>query len=206
MRCSDVSNYLASVRDPRGISEVAHKLAERPNPGLDRWLIDSCRIVFDGDRPEWNAGWICVKALLRSSAPGRRDFITQAWQDQRRRPKLLDWLSSQEKQDLARVAWMTPLVEQLTDPAMKAKGVKLLASFHTPEAEKVLERWAKEGNSEVKRAIDEQRDRQRKEDAERVQRLKQWSDLLAGKIQPEDLVPPQKPWCWDGKQYVQEKK
>jgi hypothetical protein len=119
---------------------------------------------------------------------------------------LLDNLMSQDKADLARLAWMTPLVAQLTDAPAKAKAARLLAAFHTPEAQKLLDRWSHEGNADVRTAIEQQQQEQQRQDAEQAHRLRQWRDLLAGKIQPEDLVPPAKPWDWDGKQYVQQAK
>jgi hypothetical protein len=70
----------------------------------------------------------------------------------------------------------------------------------------LLDRWLREGNAEVRNAVERQYEEQQKQDAEHAHRLQQWSDLLAGTIQPEDLVPPQRPWDWNGKEYVQRTK
>ena len=204
---ASVATYLelfGVTRDPAKMMELESRLADKPNPSLDQLLIGHYWDEPADNRWGDSAHGPRTTALLKTDTPAVRKFITRVcWET--KRDKWLDRLQVQGKANLARLAWMTPLVEQLTDTGSKVKAVKLLASFRTPEADKLLDRWAGEDNAELRKAAEQQRAEQKKEDAEHARRLQQWSDLLAGKIQPEDLVPPQKPWLWDGKQYVQEK-
>jgi hypothetical protein len=197
-------NIMRPMRDEMKWGNVLYILAENPNPSLDQVLIDAYLAVKESENVVYDCTSL-VKAIVRIDTPAVRKFFDAQLQDQTSRVKLLDRLNKQAKADLARLAWMMPLLEQHADTAAKAKAVNLLVALHTPEADRLLDRWAGEGNEKVRKIVQWQREEQKQEDAAHARRLQQWSDLLAGKIQPEDLVPPQKPWHWDGTRYVQEK-
>jgi hypothetical protein len=192
--------------DPRKRQDAISQLAATPNPSLDRLLIDA---YVSAKEPQYTAygygGAMILKALIRTDTPAIRKFIGEKWQNESDRALLLDNLTSQDKADLARQNWMMPLVAQLADAESQVKAARLLAAVHTPEAMKLLDKWSREGSADARRAVEQQYQEQRQQDAEQAHRLQQWSKLLAGKIQPEDLVPSQKPWDWNGKEYVQEK-
>jgi hypothetical protein len=197
-------NIMRPMRDEMKWSNVLYILAENQNPSLAQVLIDAYLAVKEPANVVYECTSL-VKAIVRTDTPAVHKFFETQWQEQTSRAKLLERLAVQDKADLARLAWLTPLMKKVTDPASKTKAAKLLASFRTPEADKLLDRWATEGNDEVRKAIQRQREERKEEDAAHAGRLQQWSDLLAGKIQPEDLLPPQKPWHWDGTQYIQQK-
>jgi len=196
---------LGGMGDPGERQNVIIQLAANPNPGLDRLLINAYGSTKEPQFAIFTY-YSVTQALIKTDTPAIRKFIAETWQRKSDRATLLDGLVRQDKADLARLAWMMPQVEQLADAPSQVKAVRLLASFHTPEAQKLLDKWSREGNAEVRKAVEQQYQEKQKQNAEQARRLQQWSDLLAGKIQPEDLVPPQKPWDWNGKEYVQEKK
>jgi hypothetical protein len=197
-------NFMGVGSDPAKSMDIACRLAENPNPAFDHRLIEFYSLVYDDRYPESGTG-MRTTALIRTDTPAVRTFLTECWREKARRTTLLDRLAGQTKADLARLAWMTPLLEKLSDAPEQVKAARLLASFRTPEAQKLLDRWQREGDAKVRRAVGEQLEEQEEEDGRQARRLQQWADLLAGRIQPQDLVPPQKPWDWNGKQYVQEK-
>jgi hypothetical protein len=201
---STYMNFMGGMNNSGGREEVLNELAAHPNPSLDQWLTLEYGWTRQPQFVDYGYGSV-TRALIRIDTPAVRKFITEQWRRKSDRDTLLAALATQDKADLARLVWMMPLVAQLTDAPSQLKAARLLASFHTPEAMKLLDQWSREGNAEVREAVAQQYQEQRKQDAEQAHRLQQWSDLLAGKIQAQDLVPPQKPWNWNGKEYVQEK-
>ena len=179
-------------------------LAQHPNPCLDQFLISSYRWY---DSPQRQDHWPTnlSDAVARTDTPTIRDFIrtTLAGGGDARR-KLLGRLAGTTG-DLTGLAWMTDQFRGLTDPVMRADAARILSRIDAPSARTLLETWAADPDKTVAQAASEALDAHRARQALADLRLKQYGELLSGKIRPDDLLPPAQPWVWNGETYVPEK-
>lgn len=190
-------------RDRLKRERLIEHLARRPNPSLDQFVVDTYG-WWEG--PEGPSYWhqSVGEALAKTDTPAIREFITELWGHEAGRRGLV-WKIASTEVDLSHLAWLVPLVEQCSDVSTLRQTPRLLDRIDTPAAQELVERWATEstddGVRQAAKAMLDQRER-REELAE--QRLQQYADLLAGKIRPDDLMPPRQAWVWDGDKYVPE--
>jgi hypothetical protein len=119
--------------------------------------------------------------------------------------RLLAW----GERRLSNASWMLPLVEQSADAVTRQRAAGLLARIDTEAAWKLLDQWAKkdpeDGVRQAAQAQLKKRLQRQQEAEEKAKRgAQQFADLVSGKIRPDDLLPPQPAWVWDGKRYVEE--
>jgi len=210
INCPEAARYVQLFfgvkQDPMKRRNLICQLVTTPNPSLDPFVIDTYESSQEPSSPDYADRNTITMALIKSDTPAVREFIAKCWNNPEHRAALLDRLTSQNKADLARLTWMIPLADQLRDSPSRLKAVRLLAAIDTSAAQDLLGLWAQEGDETIREAVAQQQVERERIHAEQQKRLRQWSDLLAGKIQPEDLAPPQQPWVWDGAKYVEQEK
>jgi hypothetical protein len=151
------------------------------------------------ESPDYEDRDAITKALALCDTPAVREFIDRCWADPEQRAILLERFQSQENLTLIGLDWMMPLLEKLDDAASQQSAARLLSAIATPDAQKLLERWAQSDDESTRQAAQQQI-------AEHQRRMQQWSELLTGKIKPDDLLPPAQAWVWNGTEYVPEEK
>jgi hypothetical protein len=193
---------LGATRDSVKRMALVDRLARAPNPSLDQFLIDS----YDWWRGPEGPGYDrrLTEALFNTDTAAVRAFIEERWGDPEERQELLraaGWAESR----LPHLEWMVWLVERSADADTRREAAHLLARIDNDTAWSLLENWAEEDSDEgVREAAAKQLDLRQEREAETEKRLQQYADLISGRIGPEDLLPPQPAWVWDGERYVPE--
>ncbi len=98
--------------------------------------------------------------------------------------------------------YFVALFDEPTDPKVCVGLPSLLADVETPEAVALLKKWSSSSSSLLKRRATESLDILSARMKLKEDRRKLFADLVAGKITPDDLLLPTKPFVWDGEKYV----
>jgi len=197
----DKLEYLSRVNSPRAYNhiqalirgdyerqQVIESLEERPNPALDQFLIDS----YEYYQVPSTA---LVQAMLVCDTPKMRAYLDELWNEgTNEREFLLEDMSQIEQGDTRLVRWTKPISE-LTEPSLRLLTAPVLSLIDTSEAVAILASWAAEPDEQLSTVAQEHLDNYRK-------RGHQAAELIAGKIKPDDLLPPQTQYVWDGQDYV----
>lgn len=199
----DKLKYLSKVNSPRTYSyiktlildstskqkEVIQYLEKQPNPALDQFLIDSY---------EYLGTWeTLTQAMLVCDTPEMRAYLDKLWdEDTYQREMLLDAMSKMEQGSAHLTGWLQTISE-ITEPSLRLLAVPVLSRIDTPEAVAILELWAAEPDAQLRTAAQEHLDEYQK-------RGRQVAELISGKIKPDDLLPTQTPYVWNGEDYVPE--
>jgi hypothetical protein len=97
--------------------------------------------------------------------------------------------------------WFVEPLKRLEDPGVRRMAVPVLARIESPGALAVVAAWADDPDAALATAA---RTALNKIRAEEERSERQYADLLAGRIQPDDLLPPAQPYVWNGEDYVPE--
>jgi hypothetical protein len=181
-----------SPSEPRWLETI-------PNPALDQLYIEFYEDYRDSDGKEVRYENLPT-TLFRCDTPKMQAYLDKRWNESAEERALLlrFMVQAQEKWwitvNLTR--WAVP-IGTLTEPSLRLLAIPVLLGIDTPEAGKILESWANSGDKEVSEAAGEAY-------AEYQERHRQAMDLIAGKIQPDDLLEPQTAYVWNGQDYVPE--
>ena len=99
--------------------------------------------------------------------------------------------------------YFVALFDELDDPKTCVGLTSLLLSVETPDALALLTKWSESDSSWLKRHASESRELLSLRLKLKDERRRLFNDLVSGKITPDDLLLPTKPFIWDGKQYVE---
>ena len=200
----DKLEYLSRVNSPRTYDHIQNLLMrgdysrrrvieyleQRPNPALDQFLIDSYEYYQTPPTA-------LVQAMLICDTPKMRAYLNELWNEGTDEQSfLLEEMSKMELGHMNLARWIRPISE-LIDLSLRLLAVPVLSQIDTPEAATILESWAAEKDEQLRILAQEHLDNHRERD-------RQTADLIAGKIKPDDLLPPQIPYVWDGQNYVPE--
>lgn len=181
--------------------ELVSLLDREPNPSLDQFIIDAYE-WYRG--PQSRNSWLAnlTNALVKTDTPAIRAFITRRLE--RRDDESRDMLRNiaRAKPDLSRLAWMAPLITGIEDAPTRKVAAGVLARIDSDEARTLLDRWVDDSDEGVRQAARSALEIHKKREEESQTRLRQYADLLAGKIKPDDLLAPATPWVWNGETYV----
>ena len=176
------------IRNTGSRTTVIQSLTERPNPTFDQFLIDTYEAYP-------NLSNAAVQAMLAGDTPKMQEYLDNLWQEENQE-FLLEGMSKMEQGDARLVRWTSPISE-LTETPLRLFAVPVLSLIDTPEAAAILASWAAETEEQLSIIAQEHLNDYHK-------RQRQAADLIAGKIKPDDLLPPQTPYIWDGQDYVPE--
>ena len=133
-----------------------------------------------------------------------RDALEALWRDDPALPggettarEVLVWALGELPPFDTRLAAWTGRLAALEDPTLKASAARVLARTATAETWAVLDAWVDDPDPTVSVAA------RAELEAERV-RAQRAADLVAGRITPDDLLPPATPCVWDGERCVAE--
>ena len=207
-------DYLVRVNDPRTSyymkilihrncdrrQEVIYQLEKNPNPSLDQFLIDSYRWYLGPQGPgHWPT--YLTGAIANADTPAIRQFLTSLWNEAGDRNTLLKNLQRAQWRS-PHMSYLTPLIEQLTDTTERLAAVKLLEKIDSTGAWDLAAKWARDADPQLAAAAAEQLQIHQQRTDEQKSRLQQAGDLIAGKIKPDDLLAPPRPYHWNGQQYT----
>jgi len=186
-------------------------LAEHPNPSLDQFVIESYsdhrRMLRPGqgtgDETEVQMASVPA-ALIGTDTPAPRSFITERLARQDRESGEL--LRSIEWADISDKVWLLDPIEKLSVSGVRQAAAGVLGRIEDERARALLKSWAEDPDEDVRRAVEAALASHRRRADEVTRQLQQYSDLLSGKIGPDDLLPPPAVWVWDGEKYVPEQK
>ena len=135
--------------------------------------------------------------MLVCDTPEMRAYLDKLWdEDTYQREMLLDAMSKMEQGSAHLTGWLQTISE-ITEPSLRLLAVPVLSRIDTPEAVAILELWAAEPDAQLRTAAQEHLDEYQK-------RGRQVAELISGKIKPDDLLPRQTPYVWNGEDYVPE--
>jgi hypothetical protein len=182
-RATELVANLAVVPTERHSSEVIQRLARHPRPELDRFLLRYLDRVEPGrERYLPNV----EQAILATDSPVIRERIAQIAAGDDKSWKGL--VQSPPNGPLVHLDWLVPTIASFSDVDRRAESCPLLASISTSAAESLLGAWTNDESNRVRlsaeRAMKKLRDAR---NAATVQR-QHLTDLLAGRITPQDLL------------------
>ncbi len=138
-----------------------------------------------------------IQEMLVCDTPKMQAYLDQLWNGEKDEQEiLLDAMSKMEQGDVNLVRWLQPISE-ITEPSLRLLAVPVLSQIDAPEAAAILALWAAEPDAQLRVAAQEHLDEYQK-------RGRQVAELISGKIKPDDLLPPQTPYVWNGEYYVPE--
>ena len=202
--------HLASMK-PHLIEDAVDKLTRDPNPHCDDFLIRVFRESFYGRR-HVESPHVLYKALARLDTPAIHAFVEDMWNKWEEdgwknligEKKELVWGFAHSNWDGPGMEWMVELLAPLTGEEERWGGMRLLAKIGSPEAWDLLDAWAQDGSPAMKDRARDIAEKSRERHAEEQERIQLAEDLIAGRIKPDDLLPPQKAYVWNGDDYVEE--
>ena len=98
--------------------------------------------------------------------------------------------------------WLTPLFAELTGKDERLMTAKILSKIDTDDAWQLAEKWAGDTDPDIAATAKQQLDIRRNRLEHEQQFIRQANDLIAEKIKPDELLPPQPAYIWNGKEYV----
>lgn len=208
-------SYLSKIQDPnayryvnmlvtrneRRREDILGQLAERPNPALDKFIIDTYNWY---ESPRGPGYWFTsmTYALVKTDTPALRELITKKWHNDDREPKVMinalksgDWRQPN-------MNWLVPMIAELTAKHDRLSAAKLLSRIDTNDAYALAGQWATDSDEDVATAAAAQLAIRNERLAEKQRHLAQATDLLAGTIKPDDLLTSTTAYTWNGEEYV----
>ena len=183
-------------RHPSYRETVLQNLIEKPNPSLDRFLIETLQAAL-GVTPI-DAPSTLLRAMVLCGTPHMNAFLEEMWNaDDSNKIYLLSAMKHDEPNYYPQLHRWTAFISQIEDADTRLTAISVLDQIDTPESSEILEGWALSPDAAVKReanlALANYRDRSRRA-----------KELLAGNITPDDLLVGQSAYVWNGKDYVPE--
>jgi hypothetical protein len=182
-----------------GRLEVASLLLKRPNPYADAFLIETWEMLRRGQSHTVHSS--VALAILACDTPHLRDWVLQKiaaddreWSD----------IAGCAKAPLPALRWLFPTASKLTDESRRVAILRPLAAMDTPEAWSLIETWSHDESEWLTTQARERLAERAKSEAEREEHRQQLADLLAGRIQPDELLPPPTAYVWTDRGYVPE--
>lgn len=194
-----LNNLLA--RNERRREQVIQQLSAKPNPALDRIVVDTYNWY---ESPRGPGYWFTsmTHALVRTDTAAVREFIKEKWNEgDQSRLHMINHLNSGNWRQ-PNMNWLVPMIAELTNGRERKSAVRLLAHIDTPDAYALAETWATDADSDLANAAAEQLKIRDERAAQRQRQLAQAVDLIAGRIKPDDLIPVPTPYSWNGTEYV----
>ncbi|MHC4153882.1 MAG: hypothetical protein ACYST6_02990 [Planctomycetota bacterium] len=179
------------------------RLAGRPNPSLDEFLIDSYEWYQRHGRNGHPAN--LYRALIKTDTPAVRRFLTELWKKGGEERKDLLRQFKRRKSREPHMNWLTPMIAELADNQERLMAVELFSKIDTEDAWQLAEKWAQDPDEKVATAARRQLDMREERLRDKQERLKKAADLIAGRIKPDELLAPAQPYVWNGECYVPEK-
>ena len=201
-----VYNYLSNLlaKNEHRREQVIQQLSAKPNPALDRIVIDTYNWY---ESPRGPGYWFTsmTHALVRTDTPAVREFIKEKWnRDTKTRWRMITHLNSGDWRQ-PNMNWLVPMIAELNTRDERNSAVRLLSCIDTPEAYVLAERWISDPDADIAQAAAEQLKIRDQRAAQLQRRLAQAADLIAGRIKPDDLLPASTAYAWNGSEYVPDK-
>lgn len=211
----DKLNYLPRIQDPnanhylrmlisrndRRREDVIQQLNRHPNPALDEFIVDTYN-WYESPRGPGHWSTSLTYALVKTDTPAIRELITGQWnKDDKTRSRMISRLKSGDWRQ-PNMNWLVPKIAELTARLDRVYAARLLSRIDTPEAYRVAEQWASDPDPDIASVSTTQLEIRDKRLAERQQQLAQATELITGKIKPDDLVTSAKAYTWNGEEYI----
>lgn len=176
--------FAAEFKNDGAVDQLANLLTAHPHPNAGRFLLDLKTWLLKSHVNTLHQS--IEQAILATDSPAIRESIAET-----ARGDLNGWIrlvSSPPKVPLTHLDWLVPLLAQSTDNKFRRESCRILSAIGTPQSKTLLDEWAHDADPKVaKVAADLVRERETAETA-RVTRRGQLTDLLAGRITPQDLI------------------
>ena len=208
-------NYVLEIHDPRAChyvrmilgrnqnlrEDTLYQLSQQPNPALGEYLVETYD-WWEGPQGPDSLNSSFTGALVKTDAPEVRQLIEQKWHEsEESRTRILAHLGVGHWRQ-PHMNWLVPLIADLTRKDERLAAIKLLSHIDTPEAYQLAEQWSADPDTGIVSAAKDQLDIHAQRQIQQQQKIDQAIDLLAGKIQPDDLMTSGTAYQWDGNEYT----
>lgn len=208
-------NYFLEIRDPNVChyvrmilsrnqnlrEDVLYQLSQQPNPALGQYLVETYD-WWEGPQGPDSLDSSFTGALVKTNVPEVRQLIEQKWHEsEESRARILAHLGVGHWRQ-PHLNWLVPLIGELTLRRERLAAIRLLSRVDTPEAYQLAEQWAADPDSDIVSAARDQLDIHAQRQIQQQTKIDRAADLLAGKIQPDDMIKTGAAYQWDGNEYT----
>jgi hypothetical protein len=194
-----LSKFVTEFKNHDSVYRLAEWLTENPHPNADRFLLDLNTWLM---KLQDNTHSVRLEqAILATDSPKIREYIAET-----ARGDLKGWfqlVSLPPNGPLTHLDWLVPILAQSNDNNFRRASCRLLASIGTPPADALLDAWGHDPDPKLVQFAAELVRQREEAEAARLLRLEKLSDLLAGRITPQDLIALQR-FVWKDKAYVEQ--
>lgn len=184
-----------SARDRKNFFDFA---IAQPQPQAGAFLVDLYQTLA---REHPHRTYAATHVVLQVDSPETRKLLKdtlvngsdQDWY----------WLAGVSKvQRVPHLEWLLPDLVVTSEDSRRVTAMKLVARIDTDAAWKQIEDWARNGSEAVQAAAAKQLAERETRRAIYQKKLDQFEALVAGRMSPDELLPPTQSFRWDGEQYV----
>jgi hypothetical protein len=204
LNTSQTHHYLSMLL-PRGNQnlreDVIFQLSKNPNLSLDQFIIDSYKWY---NSPQGAGHYLAnlTDAIVNTDTPAMRRFLTDLWNKAGKDRKTLLGHLQHRQWRAPNMNWLAPLFAELTGKDERLMAAKILSKIDTDDAWQLAEKWAKDTDPDIAATARQQLDIRRNRLEDEQQFIRQANDLIAGKIKPDELLPPGPAYVWNEQEYV----
>lgn len=195
-----------STSDSRNfLSQLPHSSSRTftPHPFAGKFLVDMIK-TMDRDYPSYGIRYNRLLLHMKDDAAKQHlesaiaDFDDRQWSD----------LTRQVQGTLPHLNWMVAPIAEFETSQRKQDSCQLLKAIGTPEAIQLLTLWSQSPRTSLSKSALQILKQSSQSPASPApeksidqQLVKDANDLIAGLIQPDDLLPPATPATWTGDAY-----
>ncbi len=195
---------VAMKRGSNRYDDTMSQLGRQPNPAFDTLIAETYN-TSESPQDRGRGSQSFTLALVKTDTPAMRKFIATKWnQDSNTRTRMMNALKARDWRQ-PHMKWLVPLIADLTEKRDRISGAKLLSRIDTPEAYTLAEQWATDSDADLAAASAAQLAIRDERQTQHQQQLALATDLLAGKIKPDDLLASTMAYAWNGTEYIPDK-